>query len=263
MRKPVRLRKPQRIFALSIAGVLLFAFIALCFRPLTFKTDQLRYPRVRTAYDEKEDTLLKSALNKGFESLNNDMLLVGLKQEKKLQVWIKKRTSDKYQLFRTYDFCVLSGQLGPKRCEGDLQVPEGFYHINYFNPASNFLLSLKVNYPNASDRILSDKNSPGGDIFIHGSCVSIGCIPITDDKIKELYVLAVEAKNGGQNHIPVYLFPARLNDEKFAALKQQYGTTDSVLVSFWSNLQEGYQHFMQHHTEIDFRVDSQGRYIYQ
>jgi murein L,D-transpeptidase YafK len=45
-------------------------------------------------------------------------------------------------------------------------VPEGFYRISGFNPQSQFLLSMRVSYPNALDRRL--KHS-GGDIFIHGS----------------------------------------------------------------------------------------------
>ena len=71
-----------------------------------------------------------------------------------------------------------SGTMGPKRLQGDYQVPEGFYYINEFNPNSNYHLHLGLNYPNASDKILSDSLRPGGDIYIHGSCVSIGCIPL-------------------------------------------------------------------------------------
>ena len=65
-------------------------------------------------------------------------------------------------------------------------MPEGFYELDWFNPQSNFFLSLHINYPNASDRILGSRKNPGGDIFLHGSCASIGCIPITDDGIKEV-----------------------------------------------------------------------------
>ena len=54
-----------------------------------------------------------------------------------------------------------SGTTGPKRAEGDYQVPEGFYYINEFNPNSKYHLSLGLNYPNASDKILSDSIDPG------------------------------------------------------------------------------------------------------
>src|SRR5690606_4688666 len=115
-------------------------------------------------------------------------------------------------------------------------------HINHFNPQSIFHLSLGINYPNASDKILSDKKSPGSSIYIHGDCVTIGCIPITDDKIKELYVLAVEARNNGQAKIPVHIFPARLTEENFKSLRSEYAS-NPVLISFWQNLRIGYDGF--------------------
>ena len=55
-------------------------------------------------------------------------------------------------------------------------------------------MSLGLNYPNASDKIISQKTDPGGDIYIHGSCVTVGCIPIQDFQIEEVYILAMGAK---------------------------------------------------------------------
>jgi murein L,D-transpeptidase YafK len=106
------------------------------------------------------------------------------------------------------------GSLGPKRIQGDYQVPEGFYYVNEFNPNSNYHLALGLNYPNASDKILSDSVQPGGDIYIHGSCVTTGCIPIKDDQIEELYVLTTFARNLGQDFIPVHIFPVRFNNAR-------------------------------------------------
>ena len=103
------------------------------------------------------------------------------KYDAQLEVWVKNEAKEKYKLFKTYKVCMQSGTMGPKRLQGDYQVPEGFYYINEFNPHSNYHLSLGLNYPNASDRILSDSFRPGGNIYIHGSCVSVGCIPVTDD----------------------------------------------------------------------------------
>jgi hypothetical protein len=105
---------------------------------------------------------------------------------------------------------------------GDFQVPEGFYYINEFNPRSNYHLSLGLNYPNASDKILSDSLQPGGDIYIHGSCVTTGCIPVNDDQIEELYVLASLAKSQGQDFIPVHIFPIQFNNPKSAEYLAKY-----------------------------------------
>lgn len=92
-----------------------------------------------------------------------------------------------FTLFKTYKVCALAGSLGLKRMEGDYQLPEGFYYINEFNPKSNYHLSLGINYPNASDKVLSDSYKPGGDIYIHGSCVTVGCIPVKDALLADTF----------------------------------------------------------------------------
>jgi murein L,D-transpeptidase YafK len=163
-------------------------------------------------------------------------------------------------LLRIYDFCSTSGTLGPKRREGDLQIPEGIYYINHFNPLSNFHLSLGINYPNASDKILSNKQHPGGAIYIHGNCVTIGCIPITDDKIKELYILAVDARNNGQTKIPVHIFPSALNTPGWNSLQQEFKQEPQRL-KFWENLKPIYQDFEAHKVMKTVKVNSKGEYF--
>jgi hypothetical protein len=36
-----------------------------------------------------------------------------------------------------------------------------------------------------SDRILGSHTNPDSDIFVRGNCVTISCLPITDDGIKQ------------------------------------------------------------------------------
>lgn len=94
---------------------------------------------------------------------------------------------------RTYPMTGFSGTLGPKLREGDGQIPEGVYGIEYLNPNSRFYLSLKVSYPNASDRKRAKadgRTKLGGDIMIHGKNATIGCIPIGDDAIEDVFYLA-------------------------------------------------------------------------
>jgi murein L,D-transpeptidase YafK len=155
---------------------------------------------------------------------------------------------------KKYSICATSGILGPKRRFGDVQVPEGFYEVDWFNPQSNFYLSLHVSYPNAADRILGSKQNLGGDIFLHGNCVTIGCIPVTDDGIKDIYWLAVLARDSGQAHIPIEIFPARLTA---AGLDQLASThrNQSDLVGLWMNLKEGFDFFAKHHQPPIVRVD--------
>jgi murein L,D-transpeptidase YafK len=152
--------------------------------------------------------------------------------------------------------------LGPKREEGDYQVPEGFYYIDRFNPASSYYLSLGINYPNLSDRRKSTATNPGGDIFIHGSCVTIGCIPMTDDKIKEIYLYAINAKNNGQNKIQVYIFPFRMTDQNFNRFRKEY-SNNTGLIDFWTNLKTGYDKFEKYKKELDISVNDAGDYVFR
>jgi len=222
----------------------------------TFKETQLKNARVKTAYSEKEDVVKAYFKEKNIKYNGFRLFIRAFKKEQKLETWVLEEGKETYALLHTYDFCAVSGKLGPKRKEGDLQIPEGVYSINHFNPQSNFYLSLGVSYPNASDRILSDQKHPGGNIYIHGNCVTIGCIPLTDDKIKELYVLAVQAR-GTQDNIPVHIFPAKLSSAELNALKTDFS---APTISFWTNLKKVYDDFEQTKKLKQVKVTKTGDY---
>jgi murein L,D-transpeptidase YafK len=240
----------------------LFVMILTLAQSNSFKSTQLKNSRVKAAYDEKESTVKKLFTDKNLSYEKFELFIRGFKKEKILEVWVKGKSASTFDLLTTYPFCSISGVLGPKRKEGDLQIPEGIYHINHFNPLSNFHLSLGVSYPNASDKILSDPKSPGGAIYVHGNCVTVGCIPITDDKIKELYVIAVEARNYGQEKIPIHIFPARLTNETFAGLKSAY-MDQPVAVKFWDNLKLVFQYFEKNKILPEVKINKQGEYVVQ
>jgi murein L,D-transpeptidase YafK len=197
---------------------------------------------VRQAYKDKENNMLALLQKKGIDKKELKIYLRAFKSEKKMELWGKNSYDENYKLIKNYDICRTSGKLGPKRKQGDLQIPEGFYHINRFNPYSNFYLSLGINYPNKSDRILGIKNNPGGDIFIHGDCVTIGCLPITNEQIKELYIFCVEARNNGQTTIPVTIFPSMLSETKFKRLTNKYDS-DPDKIGLWTDLKKGFDIF--------------------
>lgn len=244
---------------LAHGKILLALTLAMLTTEESFKESQLKFSRVKGAFDEKADAVNGLFRSKGFEFRGQKLFLRAFKTEQELEVWIKDQ--DSYKLLVTYPFCTTSGNVGPKRREGDLQIPEGVYHINHFNPYSTFHLSLGINYPNASDRILGDKQRPGGAIYIHGDCVSIGCIPITDDKIKELYVMAVEAKNAGQEKIPVHIFPARLEGDMVKNLVQQHKPSAEV-AAFWTTLQGVYTDFEKNRKVSVVKVNQRGEYYF-
>ena len=235
--------------------------LLLMFQQSSFRETQRKHSRVKTAYDEKEEIVKQYFADKKLSMDKFQLFLRAFKKEQTLEVWIKEKQKEQFSLLHTYDFCSTSGILGPKRKEGDLQIPEGFYTINHFNPLSNFYLSLGISYPNASDKILGDKTHPGGAIYIHGNCVTIGCIPITDDKIKELYIMAVEARNGGQEKIPVHIFPAKLDANGMDFLQKE--TTNTETIRFWENLQRVYQDFESSKKLKTVKVDKLGRYSLQ
>lgn len=183
------------------------------------------------------------------------LFIRAFKQEQILETWIKTKDETSYSLHRSYPICQSSGQLGPKRKEGDEQVPEGVYKIDRFNPNSAYHLSLGLNYPNRSDRIRGDQHRPGSDIFLHGKCITIGCIPLTDPLIEEVYELATLAKERGQASIYVHIFPGRMDTEAFEKLQ-----ATSKAKTFWKELLPIYLAFEQEKEIPYVLIDEAGKY---
>ena len=122
------------------------------------------------------------------------VLLVGLKQERVLDVYARGKGQDLVFICR-YPVLGVSGAAGPKLREGDRQVPEGVYTLDELNPNSRFHLSLRVGYPNAFDRARAKEDGRlglGGDIMIHGGSSSAGCLAIGDKAVEELFVLVAD-----------------------------------------------------------------------
>ena len=249
-------------FLLAIVGFAASSQAQTAASSISFLDFQRTLPRPGDALKRKEDTLQKQFRAKGFEWPANYMYIRSFKYDSQLEVWVKNDAKEPYKLFKTYKVCALAGSLGPKRMEGDYQVPEGFYYINEFNPRSMYHLSLGLNYPNASDRILSDSIKPGGDIYIHGSCVTVGCIPVKDDQIEELYILAAGAKNNGQDFIPVHIYPIRYNNKKSVDYLTQLSKTNNSLKTFSDRLESVYDHFELTRQLPVIMVNSNGDYVF-
>lgn len=224
--------------------IVLFSLISLLFEtpPVTFRQKQLNYTRVREAYSSKEKSVIKTLSDR---SLSRDSLRIymrAFKTEKKVEVWGKNICDSTYTLIKEIPICEISGDIGPKRRSYDLQVPEGFYHINELNPYSKYYLSMRINYPNASDSIRGVKGHLGNLIYIHGNCESSGCIAITDEKIKELFVYCIEAYNAGQQEIGITIYPAKLEDKTYNRLITGYSKNKDK-VSLWADLKKSYDLF--------------------
>lgn len=74
------------------------------------------------------------------------------------------------EVLRSFDVSLGLNPSGPKRREGDFKTPEGVYSLEAKNKNSDFFLSIKISYPNPSDRNKAAQLGvqPGGQIMIHG-----------------------------------------------------------------------------------------------
>ena len=179
-------------------------------------------------------------------SKDGPILVRLFKKEAELEVW-KKASDGRYALLQTYPICRWSGQLGPKKREGDRQAPEGFYTVTpgLMNPNSSYYLSFNMGFPNEFDRA---HGRTGSHLMVHGSCTSRGCYAMTDQAIAEVYALAREAFAGGQRGFQVQAFPFRMTAENMAKFRYD------PHIDFWRNLKEGFDHFELTRTEPGVEV---------
>jgi murein L,D-transpeptidase YafK len=211
----------------------------------TFRDKQLNSTRIREAYADKEKVVVKILKERAISRDSLRIYLRAFKTEKKIEVWARNIRDTAFVLVRELAICDMSGDVGPKRRSRDLQVPEGFYHIDGLNPYSKYYLSMKINYPNASDSLRGVRRHLGSQIFIHGACISSGCLAITNDRIKELFVYCIEAYNSGQEEIGITIFPGRLSDDGYARLRTRYGKYKDEM-SLWADLKKSWDLFEQY-----------------
>jgi murein L,D-transpeptidase YafK len=224
-----------------------------------FRNYQLSSGRVTDAWKKYNDTLSKVFARKNIAYPPKDIYIRAFKSQNEMELWARNSDAGEYKLVKTYRICSISGLLGPKRAEGDRQVPEGFYFIEEFNPKSDYCLSMLINYPNYSDHLLG-KQKPGGDIYIHGGCVTVGCMPMTDDGIKEIYTVCLNAKLNGEEYIPVHIFPTRLTKSGMNYLNHEF-SKDPEKQQFWAELKVGYDYFEKYHKLLPVMYSPEGKYI--
>jgi murein L,D-transpeptidase YafK len=172
---------------------------------------------------------------------DSPVLVRVFKEESELEVW-KQDTTGQYQLLKVYPICRWSGELGPKKVQGDRQAPEGFYSITpgLMNPNSNYYLAINIGFPNAYDKA---NNYSGAFLMIHGDCSSAGCYAMTDEQIGEIYSLARESFLGGQKEFQIQAFPFRMTAANLARHR------NNPNMPFWRMLKEGSDHFEVTHLE--------------
>ncbi len=237
----------------------LFCCVLSATKAQSFADKQDNFSRVKLAKQKSEQKLKKLFKDSGMQGVRY-IYWRAFKMEMKLELWASDSSSSTYKRIKTYPICKGSGDLGPKRKFGDLQVPEGLYYISRYNPTSNYHLSMKVSYPNESDVILGDKDNPGNEIFIHGACASVGCLPMTDETIDEIYWVTVMSQSyqGSMVKIPIDIFPCKFTESNWAFLKRRYKRKS--LLDFWKNIEGGYSFFEKTKIPPGYWVDQQGSY---
>jgi murein L,D-transpeptidase YafK len=175
------------------------------------------------------------------------------KEESELEVW-KKNKDGEFALLKTYPICRWSGDLGPKKKEGDRQAPEGFYMITpaHMNPNSSYYLAFNTGFPNAYDK---SWGYTGSELMVHGDCSSRGCYAMTDEQIQEIYALGRESFFGGQRAFQLQAFPFRMTALNMAKHR------NNPNFAFWKMIKEGYDNFEASRQEPKVAV-CEKRYVF-
>jgi len=181
--------------------------------------------------------------------IGNPVYLRMFKETRELELWVQNLQTKKFVLFKTYRVAAMSGVLGPKQKEGDMQAPEGFYFVNRarMNPQSRFHLAFNMGYPNVYDRAYG---RTGTALMVHGNRVSIGCFAMTDYYVEEIYTLCDAALKKGQPFFRVHSFPFKMTEQRMAQARR------SPWYGFWQNLKQGYDAFEKTKTPPNVSVSN-------
>lgn len=231
------------------------------FPDVAFQNYQMSFDRVKNAYAKHEGEIKAMFEEKGIKYPCKNIFFRSIKSTNDLELWARNTLEDTFVLIKNYKICALSGILGPKRYEGDMQVPEGYYFISEFKGNSNYHLAMLVNYPNYSDVIAGDKEHPGGDIYIHGACMTVGCLPMTDPVIEEIYITAMIARIHGEVNIPVHIYPIRYTQKSLDYIGKEY-KNEVEKQKFWVNLKRGFDYFEATHRLLPVMYDENGNYAF-
>src|SRR5580704_5717522 len=158
--------------------------------------------------------------------------LVALKAEKQVEIYAAG-TNQPLQFIRSYPILAASGGPGPKLREGDRQVPEGIYPVEWLNLTSSYHLSFRIGYPNTFDREqakLENRTNLGGDIMLHGGNKSVGCLAMGDEASEDFFVLAAET---GISNITIIMSPVDFRQGKSVSITDKFpkwtpGLYDSI-----------------------------------
>jgi len=213
-------------------------------RPPAFPSSEA----TQSAWINQGDWLRERLTQRGL-SIGDAVHIRVFKRSRELEIFLRGERG--FELYRTYPICDLSGTLGPKRFEGDLQAPEGFYTVRpeRLHPNSDHHLAFNLGFPNEFDR---RHNRTGSNIMIHGGCASRGCFAMSDYYMEQIYILAEAALRNGQHEIGVEIYPFRMTEANLAA------HSGSRWAGFWRSLKPAHDHFMRAGEPATVDIDETG-----
>ncbi len=180
-------------------------------------------------------------------AVGNDVYIRVFKRSYELELWMLNKVTKKFVLFKTYKIKGMSGVIGPKIREGDMQAPEGFYRVwrGAMNPQSRFHLSFNLGYPNRYDKAYG---RTGSALMLHGNSVSAGCMAMSDYYMEEIYTLCAAAQKSGQKSFQVHSYPFKMTKVNLEGMR------GNKWFGFWKNLQVGYDAFERKRVPPRFKV---------
>ena len=110
--------------------ILFIVLIALAIADTAFSQASFFEPKrislkTSNVFTNVEDTIRRQFEEKGLVWPAKFVYIRSFKYDARLEVWVKNSYKEQYKLFKTYRVCMQSGTMGPKRLQGDYQVPDG------------------------------------------------------------------------------------------------------------------------------------------
>ena len=200
---------------------------------------------------------------------NIDILYVAYKSELEFQFWAKNKNSDSsFEFIASFPITDSAvSVVGPKSKYGDSLTPEGIYSMDFYPSFrwSDFYLAFRINYPNNLDyarrKYWNIVGNVGGDINLHGCCISIGCIPIGNPAIEEIFFITRMNQINNSN-ICIMIFPFNFDNDDQKNLYYQKYSDKPKLINFWKSLENCHEYFKTNQRIPDYDKNQKtGNYI--
>jgi hypothetical protein len=226
-----------------------------------FASQQQRYPRVKAAALDRLAAVAASFRDVGAAWPPRGVYIRGFKREGQVELWAAPaEPGGAWLLVRSFPVCASSGELGPKRKQGDGQVPEGFYHVSRFNPRqqlsplaggqlSERRRPLSQPRPRPRQRHHDPRQLRHDRLPPAAGRPDRGPLPRRDDG----------PRRRPADH-PDPLFPCRLDEESCQEQLSALAADRPDLADFWAGLRPGYDAFTDTGVPPRVRAQRDGSY---